>query len=239
MISPSLRGRIEFLCAPEDRGVIAEPFAASEYVPDWFKRLPAVDRDKVSVDDQGITVKRCLPFLDAMGLGWILPLAATVRLEVRDGGTVVDAGWDHDRTMVSFHAATQVAGHPRLPRPPCKLHNHWTIRTPRGWSCLFVPLLNRPNDVIEIVAGVVDTDRYVDRIHFPFFVTAADGRYVLEKGLPLVQVIPFRRDASAIEGVVRSETEAEAAEAKRIGRAVSAGDGWYRLHARSPRKTAP
>lgn len=226
-------GPIEFLCAPEDRGVIAEPFPAGDFKPDWFKRLPPVNRDRVSATDHAITVKRCMPFLDAMALGWIIPLAASVRLEVSDSGRVVNAGWDFDRTMVTFHHPYQVSGHPLEPRPPCKLHNHWSIRTPKGWSCLFMPLLNRPNDVIEIVSGVVDTDAYHAEINFPFFVIAADGRYTLEKGLPLVQVIPFRRSASALRGIVRAETQAEADEARRQRRAISAGDGWYRQHARA------
>ena len=57
-------------------------------------------------------------------------LAASVRLEVRDGGANVDYGWDFDRPMVSDHQPYQIAGHPAQPRPPCKFHNYWTVRTP-------------------------------------------------------------------------------------------------------------
>lgn len=227
--------RIEFLCAPEDQGVIAAPVPAREALPDWFRRIPAVDKQRLSTTDNALTVKRCMPFLDALSAGWILPLAATVRLEIRDNGQTVDAGWDFDKTMASNHHAYQVAGHPLLPRPPCKLHNHWTIRTPKGWSCLFVAPLNRPNGVIEVAAGVVDTDEYPSLIHFPFFATAPDGLYTLEKGTPLVQVIPFERAALQLEGVVRAETPAEATERERIHRATSAGDGWYRKEAREKR----
>ena len=53
--------------------------------------------------------------------------------------------------------------------------------------------------------------------------------------MPLVQVIPFKRDASALEGVVRAETEREAAERTRILRATQAGDGWYREQVRAKR----
>ena len=227
--------RIEFLCAPEDRGVIAEPVPAREALPDWFRRLPAVDKQRLSPTDNALTVKRCMPFLDALTAGWILPLAATVRVEITDNGQTVNCGWDFDRTMVSNHHPYQVTGHPLQPRPPCKFHNHWTIRTPKGWSCLFVPPLNRPNGVVEIASGVVDTDEYQALIHFPFFATAPDGLYTLEKGTPLVQVIPFRREDLQIEGVVRAETQAEAAERQRILRATSAGDGWYRQQAREKR----
>ena len=227
--------KIEFLCAPEDMGVIAEPVPAREALPEWFKRLAPVDKQRLSTTDNALTVKRCMPFLDALMTGWILPLAATVRIEVLDNGQTVNTGWDFDRTMVSNHHPYQVAGHPMQPRPPNKFHNHWTIRTPKGWSCLFIPPMNQPNGVVEIAAGVVDTDEYTALIHFPFFAIAADGLYTLEKGTPLVQVIPFRRDAMEIAAEVRAETPQEAAERQRILRATSAGDGWYRQQARDKR----
>jgi hypothetical protein len=229
------RHSIEFLCRPEDRGVLAEPVPAKEVMPDWFKRLPAVAKERVSPSDNALTVKRCMPFIDALTTGWILPLAATVRLEITEGGRTVNAGWDFDRVMVSNHNSHQVSGHPHQPRPPCKLHNYWTIRTPPGWSCLFVPPLNRHSPVIEVAAGVVDTDRYHALINFPFFAIAPDGLYTLEKGTPLVQVIPFRRDATALPGAIRCETAEDGAVRERILRNTRAADGWYRKFARAPR----
>ncbi|MDX2233086.1 MAG: hypothetical protein NW200_01190 [Hyphomonadaceae bacterium] len=225
--------RIDFICEERDKGVIAEPRPARAAMPDWYRRLAPLDHDAVSTANNGLTIKRCMPFVDALKLGWILPVCATVRLEISEGGARLDAGWDFDRPMVTFHNREQVAGHPRLPRPPAKLHNYWTVRTPKGWSCLFTPLLNRADGVIEIVSGVVDTDRYPAHIHFPFFATGADGRYTLEKGMPLVQVIPFRRDA--VRAVVRAETESETDDRERALRAMQAGDGWYRAHARARR----
>jgi hypothetical protein len=226
---------IEFLCEAGDRGVVAEPVPARSALPDWFRRIPGVDRAELTPTNNGLTVKRCMPVLDALGTGWIIPLAATVRLKVSEGGRRVDAGWDFDREMISYHPGFQVAGHPRADRPACKFMNPWAIRTAPGWSTLFVPPLNRPNDLFECLAGVVDTDTYPALIHFPFFATAEDGLHVIEKGTPLVQAIPFRRDEAAIAGRVRAETEAEAAERERALRATRAGDGWYRNAARAAR----
>lgn len=227
--------KIEFVCAPADFGVIAEPVPAKNVIPDWFRKLSAVDKNHVHAKNNGLTVKRCMPFLDAMTTGWILPLAATVRLEVRDGGQTVEAGWDIERDMVSNHAMHQVAGNPREPRPPCKFHNYWTILTPPGWSCLFVPPLNRPNPVFECVAGVVDTDTYHSLINFPFLTTAPDGVYTLERGTPLVQVIPFRRDTAQLAGEVRVESLEQAMTREKILRQTQASEGWYRRFARAAR----
>ena len=227
--------RVTFTCAPEDEGVIAPPVPAKSYLPDWFRKLPAVDEARLSTGDTGLTVKRCMPFLDAMTTGWILPVPATVRLQISEGGTRLDAGWDFDRPLVSNHGAHQVKGNPWAPRPPCKFHNFWTIATPPGWSCLFVNPLNRPNGVFEVVAGVVDTDTYRSPIHFPFFSTGEDGLHVIEKGSPLVQVIPFRRDTTEIAAEIRAETRDEAEVRKKVLRNTQAVEGWYRTEARAER----
>jgi hypothetical protein len=226
---------ITFRCTPEDEGVIAPPVPAKTVLPEWFRKLPAVDAERVTATDNGLTVKRCMPFLDAMTTGWILPVAATVRLDIKDDGRTVEAGWEFDKVMVSNHNPYQIAGHAQEPRPPCKLHNYWTIATPPGWSCLFVPPLNRTNAIVSVLAGVVDTDSYQSLIHFPFIATAPDGVYTLEKGTPLVQVIPFLRDAAAMHGDVRAETRIEADARAKILRHTKAGEGWYRKEARARR----
>lgn len=113
------------------------------------------------------------------------------RLEISGEGTHVDSGWDFDRPMVSNHSMHQVKGNPMGARPPRKFHNFWTITTPPGWSCLFIPPLNRPNGVFEVASAVVDTDTYRSPVHFPFFASAGDGLYVIEKGSPLIQVVTF------------------------------------------------
>lgn len=227
--------RIEFICEPRDRGVIAPPVPAKAVIPEWFRRLPAIDKAHAHATNNGLTIKRCMPFLDALTTGWILPLAATVRLEISEGGKKVDCGWEIDRAMVSNHGMHQVAGNPREPRPPCKFHNYWTIKTPPGWSCLFVQPLNRPSLVVEILSGVVDTDTYQSLINFPFIPVAADGVYTLERGTPLVQVIPFRRSTTHISAEIRCETRSEAELREKILRSTQAEEGWYRKYARALR----
>jgi Family of unknown function (DUF6065) len=235
LLKPMTKPRLEFVCDTKDHGVIAEPVPAKSVIPDWLRKLPPVDKAHVTAGDNGLTIKRCMPFLDALTTGWILPLGATVRLEIRDQGRTVDAGWEVERVMVSHHNPHQVAGNPRDPRPPCKFHNYWTIKSPPGWSCLFVPPLNRPSPVVEVIAGVVDTDTYHSLINFPFIATARDGVYTLERGTPLVQVIPFRRETTHLAGEVRAETAEEAAAREKILHHTQASEGWYRRVARAQR----
>lgn len=235
LLKPLTKPKIEFVCDPRDHGVIAEPVPAKSVMPDWFRKLPPVDSNHVHATNNGLTIKRCMPFLDAMTTGWILPLGATVRLEVKDNGATVEAGWEIDRVMVSNHGMYQVAGNPHGHRPPCKFHNYWTIKTPPGWSCLFVQPLNRSNKVVEVISGIVDTDTYHSLINFPFFATAPDGVYTLERGTPLVQVIPFRRETTQLAGEIRAEVAGETATKDKILRHTQAAEGWYRKVARAQR----
>ncbi len=226
---------IRFLCDPKDDGVIAPPVPARTYLPDWFRKLPAITPDAVSPTDTGLTVKRCMPFLDAMSTGWILTMPATLRMEISDGGKTVTTGWDFDRPLTSNHGMHQVKGNPNGALPPCKFHNFWTIITPPGWSCLFINPMNRPNGLFEVVAGIVDTDTYRSPVHFPFFATGPDGLHVVAKGSPVVQVIPFRRDTTEIAADIRAETPAERDGRVKVMRNTTSEPGWYRTKARAKR----
>jgi hypothetical protein len=226
---------IRFLCEPKDEGVIAPPVPARSYLPDWFRKLPAITPAQVSPTDTGLTVKRCMPFLDAMTTGWIITLPATLRMEIADSGKTVNTGWDFDRPLTSNHGMHQVKGNPYGGLPPCKFHNFWTIITPPGWSCLFINPLNRPNGLFEVAAGIVDTDTYRSPVHFPFFATGPDGLHTIAKGSPIVQVIPFRRDAAEITAEIRAERPDEREDRVKVQRNTTSEAGWYRTQARAKR----
>ena len=55
-MTPSTEPCIEFLCAPEDMGVIAPPVPAREALPAWFRHLAPVDKNHLSTTDNALTV---------------------------------------------------------------------------------------------------------------------------------------------------------------------------------------
>lgn len=215
---------IEFLCYPEDLGVIAEPQPAGKFMPDWFKRLPSkVDKlDKL----RNSTIKRCAPFLDALTAGWIIPLAADVEFISNADASGVNYRWDFYRPMVENHTPEQVAGHPSLPRPPMKFLNYWTIKTPPGISLLFTPPLNRPDPRFTCFSGIVDTDHYREFINFPFFLHQPNFTGVVARGTPLVQVIPIRREK--VKAQTRAMNDQDRAELEHFCRRARAGESLYR-----------
>ena len=194
---------IEFKCHPDLEGVIPKPYPARHYMPDWYKKLEMYHLHHMGEHDslsQRPTIKRCPPVLDALVTGWILPLVCQVEFTIKDKGSTVSWVLNKGESnkpgdfAIQYHDIRQVQGHPMNPRLPIKFINHWHIKTPPGWSCLFVPPLNREEKNIELISGIVDTDNFHEYINFPGFIIPNDIEYLkLEQGYPLIQVIPFKR----------------------------------------------
>ncbi len=191
----------EFLCYEEDVGVIPEPYPARKFMPDWFKALPPkVDKQNKL---ENSTIKRCAPFLDAMTVGWIIPLAADVEIITNNDASGLTYKSMFYRSMVETHSPQQIgtseSPHPHSPKPPMKFLNWWAIKAPPGYSMLFVPPLNRQDFRFECISGLVDIDGYFEFINFPFIFKEPNYTGIIKQGTPLVQAIPIKRDALLTE----------------------------------------
>ena len=172
------KSKIKFFCDPECENVIPEPYPARKLIPSWYKRLPNfTDSPDGKFDFK--TLKRCPPFLDAISSGWIIPLAADVQFNIVDEGTGVSWESEFYRPMVENHTLDQISTHPNHPMIPIKILNHWIIETPPGWSCLFVPPLNRPDKNLDLMSGIVETDKYFEYINFPGFLKLLNGKLMV------------------------------------------------------------
>jgi hypothetical protein len=77
---------------------------------------------------------------------------------------------------------------------PFKFKNNWSIKTPKGYSALFVHPLNRGDLPFYTLSGFVDTDDYNTPVNFPFLIRA-DFEGIIPKGTPIAQVIPIKRES--------------------------------------------
>lgn len=201
MVSAIKTPQIEFLCMKEDYGVIPEPYPARKYLPQWFKDLPPKVDKKDKLENS--TIKRCAPFLDAMVVGWIIPLAADVEIITNNDATGLDYKSSFYKPMIETHNLKQIEGNPHSPKPPMKFLNYWAIKVPEDYSILFVPPLNRPDFRFECISGLVDVDGYFEFINFPFLFLEKGYTGILKAGTPLVQAIPIKRDTLLKEYNVR------------------------------------
>jgi len=191
---------VEFFCEEEDYGVIPEPYPARKLIPDWYKALPPKLEKKDLLRNS--TIKRCAPFLDAMTVGWIIPLAADVEIITNSDASGLDYKWIFHKTMIENHNPDQISTskcpHHSAPKPPLKFLNYIYIKMPPGYSALFVPPLNRPDPRFTCISGLVD-DGYMGTddlsyINFPFFFNIPSYTGIIKAGTPLVQLIPIKRD---------------------------------------------
>lgn len=221
------RNNIEFCIKKELIGVVPNPMKANKFLPDWFKRLPP----QMDANPLTGTVKRCVPFLEATSAGYIIPLWADVFVKAHNGNISFEFSPNVPlETSLSAHTDKQINGHPYERRPygnvPLKWHNPWTIKTSGGVSCLFTSPLNHLETRFKILDGVVDTDTYYNPVNFPFVWTGGEGDFYIQKGTPLVQVIPFKRTEFK-HSVVPLDVEKQQQTANKLGTVLK--DGYKRM----------
>lgn len=180
---------------PDD--YILPPIPSSKLMPSWFKNLPGYGEDNVQ------TLKKCIPFVDAMTAGYTFLVHIDLIIK-RDSDNKITLRYLNDSHKslldrikpIETHPKTQVPGVPFEDLPIIKFMNPWRIETPPNYSTLFLPCANRFDTMIMPLVGLVDTDRYKNVVNFPFVIPSLlpNSEILLEKGTPIVQVIPIKRD---------------------------------------------
>ena len=168
------------------------PQSASKFIPKEYKELYRLHKKNYHI----LTVKTCIPFLDSMTAGYIIPFDQDYLIDpVEDDFSITPANRQHDD--FGFHNESQLpkTWQKTMGKNAGKFHNKWLIKTPPGYSCLFIKPMNRMENRFEIIPGIVDTDEYVNLINFPFILHKKDEQFLIKKGEPMVQVIPFKREA--------------------------------------------
>tara|TARA_R100001509_G_scaffold152033_1_gene111845 strand:- start:485 stop:1171 length:687 start_codon:yes stop_codon:yes gene_type:complete len=168
------------------------PQPASRFIPEEYKKLERF----YNGDMHKATLKTCIPFLDSLTMGYIIPFDQDYVVDpVENDFTVLPA--NKEQNDFGFHNQAQLPEEWKkmAGENAGKFHNKWLIKTPPGYSCLFIKPMNRIETRFEIIAGIVDTDTYVNTINFPFILHKRDEQFLIKKGEPMVQVIPFKRDS--------------------------------------------
>ena len=186
--------KITFICIDQAfEKIWPHPKPANHFMAEEYKKLER----HLKGNFHQPTVKACTPFLDSMTAGYIIPFDQDYLIDpVETDFSVTPANKEqHD---FGFHNKTQLPKewHKTTGENAGKFHNKWLIKTPPGYSCLFMHPMNRyGEDRFHIIEGVVDTDTYTNTINFPFILKKRDKQFIIKKGGPMVQVIPFKRES--------------------------------------------
>jgi hypothetical protein len=216
--------KIEFMASAENYDALPHPVPAAKAVPDWYKRLPRsrnpetsqpaskmVWSDKERGFVAGATMKECIPVRDYITAGYVIPLWSALVVSMDDDGSS-HFSWQGDDVLgVEGHPAYQTLATPLnwndSERTTLKLFSPWLFKTEPGYSCLFFsPRYGEPN--IEILPAIVDTDTQHE-VNFPFvYRPRKDARdYIIERGTPIVQILPFKRQewSSSVTAIPESK----------------------------------
>lgn len=189
--------------------VISPPVPSVQRIPDVYKQLT---KRYPFWGPTGGTIKRCIPFLDALTTGYIITWPIDVCIVVEDI-IIKDKQQRHvymevshevpkefnDKFFLSSHSNLQVPEDLRTQHRtinvPLKVGNPWHIKTPPGYSCIFTQPFSR-NLPYQIIDGVVDTDDFPLNVNFPgFWVNDTSIKEThIAKGTPMALVIPFKRE---------------------------------------------
>jgi hypothetical protein len=174
---------------------------ATEFIPTWYKESPLTlpgSKTHLNIPNPETTTstyKKCTPFFDAMSIGYMVFLSADIEIIRKEDGMPYIM-WRTDRTIITEHSHNQWSG---LPVPDgyspyvYKWNNDFCIYTPKDYSLMFTQPINRFDLPFQSITGIVDSDSYKLSVHFPFFIKN-DFTGIIEKGTPITQIIPIKRD---------------------------------------------
>lgn len=203
---------IEFYCHPTWEGIIPEPKPAVKYMPEWFRVIPPITKNRRDeFGDFAMSAKKCFPMIDAMSLGFVIPLCGDLHVKVNSDMTEMEFTNNPSIMLAQTHDISQLGNEtgPGFPINPIKFINHWVIKTAPGWSTLFIPPINQYDAPFTCLGGLVDTDRYPKEVNFPAIWKVPNFDATLSAGTPLVTAIPIKRNTFNKKPKIRKMTDAE------------------------------
>ena len=168
-----------------------KPVLASKIIPDWYKKTPS-SYPPEKIPSAVFTVKKCMPVFDALTAGYILSTPCDIWVTEKNETLWYETSQPdiiefQDQKQGNLHPAFNGHSYP-------KWKNSWAIKTPKGYSCLFIPPMHNPNPWFVILESIVDTDSYKTLVNFPFVLKDVSFRGLIPANTPMVQIIPFKRD---------------------------------------------
>jgi hypothetical protein len=182
--------------------VFERPKPAKEFIPKWYRDLPPymssptnpTGKFVVENYEANATAKKCTPMLDAMTAGYVIPLWSDVQVRQVNGAPLIT--WKVEKDVFELHGAPSR----EIPAPPGYdkivfkyVHDLW-IQTDPGYSISVSAPAGHYNQPFLQIPAVIDTDNK-EMAPTPFPVWIKSGfEGVVEKGTPICQVVPFKRE---------------------------------------------
>ena len=213
--------KISFISTmPKNVDLFPEPVPAFKEIPSWFKKiLPFYENNDTPIDGvQRLTVKRCVAFLDMLSSGYIIKAPFDIYIDTTNGQKIFQIPKAMEsfsnigiKPMISAHDIKQVEGYPidkdQYIEHIFRINPIWVAQGSNGVSAIFMQPQHHEVSPLYAVAAVIDIDGYPSDGLLSFLVKK-DFRGYVQKGTPLVQVIPFMRQDFVSE-IIKDQKESD------------------------------
>ncbi len=166
---------------------------AKKALPKWFKELPQ-EKFLLHLGNAIPTIKKCMPATDMMSSGYIISHPTDIdfkQVNVPGNYTENRIKVKNEKYMPEAHTFEMCPVKTPNKQHWIKIKNPWLVRTPPGYSCLFIQPIYEFNPNLKLLGGIVDTDTFDLPAEFPGWIT---NDHIVRAGDPLIQVIPFKRE---------------------------------------------
>jgi hypothetical protein len=180
--------------------VCPKPFPASQVLPQWWKDAsPYIkgpqnpDGKKIIIEDResNASFKKCTPMLDVLSSGYVVPLWSDIQIRNVDGYPVIS--WRTTQNVFELHDGQEVEIPDGYQNIQVKFLNQWVPKLPKGFSALIIPCPGYPNNVLRPIPAIIDYDKTTHPLYPPMYLKEGfEG--IIEKGTPMFQIIPFKRN---------------------------------------------
>lgn len=200
--------KIKFIAVHDYAWELADkPYPAKNNIPKWWKNMPPYIVDQENPEGKNfllrnlknnLSPKKCMPMLDAITSGYIVPLWADIFVKnYEDIDNIAynpSISWKTTREV--FESDIDGSHHMAAPKGYSNLYkyvNLWCIRTPPGYSVRISSPVGDNDPLFKVVDAIVDTDKYDAALPIPMWLK--DGfEGIVERGTPMIQVTPFKRE---------------------------------------------
>ena len=180
------------------------PVPAASLIPDWFRNMKPYhtsplnpEGTKVIVENlnSNASAKKCTPMLDALTTGYIATLWADVQVRRLDKNFARVTWKVEGQAVFEEHGESSrfVTPPPGYSTQVFKYINTWIPQTPPGYSVLITSPFGYRDLPFQAIPAVIDTDKSHLEIVPPMWIKD-DFEGIVEKGTPMFQVTPFKRE---------------------------------------------
>lgn len=185
-------------------GYIPHPELAIKNIPEWYRTHERYTDDG-TIQKNGTmrhTVKKCMAIFDSITSGYLLKFPVDIFLDATGKRIVYNQANAEEQGIISMHTPEQVKGMPFdrdiYMDEVFRVHPQWLIKTETGYSSMFFHPMFHENLPFKTISGVIDTDGFMSDGAFSILVKKG-FKGVINKGTPLIQVVPFKREEFSIE----------------------------------------